>query len=126
MSEQLPAAIAPASRLLTAAEFHRLADVPPEEWFANLSNPSTRRAYETAVRDFVRFTGIARPEEFRTVTRAHIIAWRDALAQRGLGGGTIRHRLASLASLFEYLCEKNAVTHNPVKGVERPKTESGE
>ena len=32
----------------------------------------------------------------------------------------------SLASLFEYLCEKNAVTHNPVKGVERPKTESGE
>jgi integrase/recombinase XerD len=43
--------------------------------FANLSNPSTRRAYENAVRDFMRFTGIARPEEFRTVTRAHIIAW---------------------------------------------------
>ena len=111
----------------TAAEFHRLADVPPEvEWFANLSNPSTRRAYENAVRDFMRFTGIRRPEEFRTVTRAHIIAWRDELAQRGLGGSTIRHRLASLASLFEYLCEKNAVTHNPVKGVERPRTESGE
>jgi site-specific recombinase XerD len=125
-SAQLPAEIASANRLLTAAEFHRLADVPPEvEWFANLSNPSTRRAYENAVRDFVRFTGIARPEEFRTVTRAHIIAWRDALTQRGLGGPTIRHRLASLASLFEFLCEKNAVTHNPVKGVERPKTESG-
>ena len=125
--DQLPTRIAPGNRLLTAAEFHRLADVPPEvEWFANLSNPSTRRAYENAVRDFVRFTGIVRPEEFRTVTRAHIIAWRDALAQRGLGGGTIRHRLASLASLFEYLCNKNAVTHNPVKGVERPKTESGE
>jgi site-specific recombinase XerC len=27
---------------------------------------------------------------------------------------------------FSYLCEKNAVTHNPVKGVERPRTESGE
>src|SRR5580704_1179028 len=122
-----PTEIAPANRLLTAAEFHRLADVPPAvEWFANLSNPSTRRAYENAVRDFVGFTGIARPEEFRTVTRAHIIAWRDTLTQRGLGGPTIRHRLASLASLFEFLCEKNAVTHNPVKGVERPKTESGE
>ena len=35
-----------------------------------------------------------------------------------------RHRLAALASLVEYLCEKNAVTHNPVKGVERPRTES--
>ena len=88
--------------------------------------PHTRRAYENAVKDFMRFTGIVRPEEFRTVTRAHIIAWRDELARRGLGGSTIRHRLASLASLFEYLCEKNAVTHNPVKGVERPKTESGE
>ena len=78
------------------------------------------------ITDFTLFTGINRPEEFRTVTRAHIIAWRDDLVRRGLGGGTIRHRLASLASLFEYLCEKNAVTHNPVKGVERPKTESGE
>jgi len=126
-TEQLPTRIAPGNRLLTAAEFHQLADVPPEvEWFANLSNASTRRAYENAVKDFMRFTGIVRPEEFRTVTRAHIIAWRDDLVRRGLGGSTIRHRLASLASLFEYLCEKNAVTHNPVKGVERPKTESGE
>lgn len=123
----LPAIAHGEGRLLTTAEFHRLADVPPEvEWFANLSNPSTRRAYENAVRDFTRFTGIAQPEEFRTVTRAHIIAWRDELAKRGLGGSTIRHRLASLASLFEHLCERNAVTHNPVKGVERPRTESGE
>ena len=79
-----------------------------------------------AVRDFMRFAGITRPEQFRIVTRAHVIAWRDHLVRRGLGGSTIRHRLASLASLFEYLCEKNAVTHNPVKGVERPKAESGE
>jgi len=124
---QLPAAAISAERLLTAAEFHQLADVPPEaEWFANISNRHSRRAYKHAIADFMRFTGIARPEEFRTVTRAHVIAWRDVLAARGLGGATIRHRLASLASLFEYLCEKNAVTHNPVKGVERPKTESGE
>jgi len=127
MDAPVPAQIAPGDRLLTAAEFHRLADVPPEvEWFANLSNPSTRRAYENAIGDFTRFAGIVRPEEFRTVTRAHIIAWRDELRQRGLSGPTIRHRLASLASLFEHLCERNAVTHNPVKGVERPKTESGE
>src|SRR5271169_2183944 len=108
ITDQLPTAIALGDRLLTAAEFHRLSDVPPEvEWFANLSNPSTRRAYENAIRDFMRFTGIGRPEEFRTITRAHIIAWRDELAHRGLGGSTIRHRLASLASLFEYLCDKN-------------------
>src|SRR4051794_37840446 len=115
-TDQLPTEIAPTGRLLTAAEFHRLADVPPEvEWFANLSNPHTRRVYENAVKDFMRFTGIMRPEEFRIVTRAHVIAWRDDLVRRGLGGSTIRNRLASIASLFEYLCEKNAVTHNPVK-----------
>src|SRR4051794_20005146 len=123
-ADQLPTEIAPTGRLLTAAEFHRLADVPPEvEWFANLTNPQTRRAYENAVKDFVRFAGIMRPEEFRTVTRAHVIAWRDELMRRGLGGSTIRHRLASL---FEYLCGRNAVTHNPVKGVERPKAETAE
>jgi integrase/recombinase XerD len=124
---QLPTPIAPAERLLTAAEFHRLAEVPPEiEWFANLDNPSTERAYKKAIHDFMRFTGIVRPAEFRTVTRAHVIAWRDELAGRLLGGSTVRHRLAALSSLFEYLREKNAVTHNPVKGVKRPRAESGE
>jgi Phage integrase, N-terminal SAM-like domain len=129
MIEQLPApaGLMPSNRLLTTTEFHRLADAPPEiEWFANISNAHTRRAYENAVRDFMQFAGISRPEEFRTVTRAHIVAWRDDLGRRGLGGSTTRHRLASLASLFEYLCERNALTHNPVKGVERPRTESGE
>ena len=33
-------------RLLSKTEFQRLADVPPEaEWFANLTNENTRRAY---------------------------------------------------------------------------------
>ena len=127
MTDQLPTAIQPADRLLTAAEFHRLADVPPEvEWFANLTNPNTKRAYDNAVGDFMRFAGIAKPAESRSVTRAHVIAWRDELVRRGLGGSTTRHRLASLASLFQYLCDQNAVTHNPVEGVARPKAESGE
>ncbi len=116
-----------ASRFLTAEAYQRLADVPAEiEWFANLGNQATRRAYENSLQDFMRFTGIAAPAEFRTVTRAHVIAWRDELLQRALSGMTVRHRLAALSSLFEYLCEKNAVTHNPVKGVKRPPVESYE
>jgi integrase/recombinase XerD len=136
MNDQLPAPIIPAERLLTAEEFRGLAEVPPEvEWFRNLKNPSTERAYRNAIQDFMRFTGIARPEEFRIVTRAHIIEWRKDLERREIGrladkrnptGATIRHRLAALSSLFEYLCEKNAVTHNPVKGVKRPRAETGE
>src|SRR3954449_1315374 len=112
-ADQLPTEIVPTGRLLTAAEFHRLADVPPEvEWFANLSNPHTRRVYENAVKDFMRFTGIARPEEFRIVTRAHVIAWRDDLVRRGLGGSTIRNRLPALSPLFrEFLGEKTRPHH---------------
>ena len=120
-------AVASTNRLLTADTFQRLADVPPElEWFANLGNQATRRAYENALQDFMGFTGIVRPDEFRSVTRAHVIAWRDELAKRVLSSQTIRHRLAALSSLFEYLCERNAVTHNPVKGVKRPAVESYE
>jgi site-specific recombinase XerD len=116
-----------AGRLLTAAEFQRLADVPPElEWFANLANPATRRAYEHALQDFMSFAGVQRPEEFRTVTRAHVIAWREDLVRRALSATTIRHRLAALSSLFEYLCDRNAVTHNPVKGIKRPAVDSNE
>jgi integrase/recombinase XerD len=114
-------------RALTAKEFQGLADVPPEvEWFANLGNKETRRAYENALKDFMNFTGIQNPEEFRIVTRAHIIAWRDDLVNRSLSGMSVRHRLSALSSLFEYLCEKNTVTHNPVKGVKRPAVESYE
>ncbi len=115
------------NRLLTAEDFLRLADVPPEvEWFANITNLNTRRAYQNAIKDFMAFTGIIRPEEFRTVTRAHAIAWRDDLGNRILNGTTVRHRLSALSSLFDYLCDQNAVTHNPVKGVKRPKTDRAE
>ena len=114
-------AIPATSRRLTGPEYQRLADVPPEiEWFANLGNKSTRRAYQNALQDFMQFTGIHKPSEFRSVNRAHVIAWRDDLLHRALSSMTIRHRLSALSSLFEYLCENNAVTHNPVKGVKRP------
>src|SRR5260370_12895147 len=115
------------TRLLSAAEFRRLAEVPPEvEWFANIRNGSTRRAYENAIKDFMLFAGIKRPEEFRHVNRAHAIAWRDHLGHRTLIGTTIRHRLAASTSLFQYLCDKNARTHNPVKSLKRPKVESAD
>ena len=114
-------------RALTAPEFQRLADVPPEaQWFANLDSSQTRRAYQNDLRAFMAFTGIQQPEEFRTVTRGHVLAWRADLEKQGLAGASIRRKLAALASLYDYLCESNAVAHNPVKGVKRPKAETSE
>ncbi len=109
-------------RLLTSADISRLKDVPAEaKWFANIESPGTRRIYKTDLRDFMTYAGIREPLEFRLITRAHVIAYRDELARRKLQGATIRRKLAAVSSLYEYLCDKNAVAVNPVKGVSRPK-----
>ncbi len=113
--------------LLNRAEFHQLGQVPPAlEWFANIQNPRTRRAYEGDLQGFLGFVGVQQPHELRQVTRAHVIAWRTSLEAQGLAGTTIRRKLAALSSLFEHLCECNAVSTNPVKGTKRPKVESQE
>ena len=112
---------------LSAAEFQGLANMPPElEWFASIESVHTRRAYEADIKDFMVFAGMRLPEEFRLVTRAHVLAWRKSLEARTLSGATVRRKLAALASLYEFLCDKNAVTQNPVKGVRRPKVDSYE
>jgi site-specific recombinase XerD len=114
--------------LLSRQEFQQLTKAPPAaEWFANINNERTRCAYRGDVQDFMSFVGLGDPREFQIVTRAHVLAWRKSLEQRlvsagssetrCLSGASIRRKLSALSSLFEYLCEKNAVTHNPVKGV---------
>ena len=123
----LPVLLPSGSRILTAQEFQGLADVPPEaEWFANIDNAGTRRIYATSLREFMTFVGISDAADFRIVNRSHIIAWRKELETRGLAGATMRSKLAALSSLFDHLCDANAVTHNPVKGVKRPKVETYE
>lgn len=110
-------------RLLTNAQFQGLAAMPPElEWFANIASEQTRRNYKQDISEFSAFIGLQHPEEMRQITRAHVIAWRETLEkERGLADSTIRRKLSALSSLFDYLCECNAVPDNPVDGVKRPK-----
>ncbi len=106
-------------------QFRRLADVPPEvEWFANLTNPNTRRAYRSDVRGFMTFLGIAKPEELRRVRRPHVIAWRKSLEHSA--PATVRRKLAAVSSLFDHLSDQNAVDGNPTSGVSRPNEGSNE
>ena len=112
---------------LTPTQFEMLRQVPPEGlWFANLTSPQTRRAYQADLREFRSFAGIVQPVELRSVTRAHVLAWRAELERRRLSAATIRRKLAALGSLFDYLCECNAVTSNPVDGVRRPRVDCSE
>ena len=106
---------------LTRAKFDRLADVPPEEeWLANITNQKTKRAYREDVREFVAYAGMRDYLDLRSVVRAHVIDWRKDMEKRGLAPSTIRRKLSALSSLFDYLCERNAVAGNPVDGVKRP------
>jgi site-specific recombinase XerC len=57
--------------------------------------------------------------DLRSVVRAHVIDWRKDMEKRGLAPSTIRRKLLALSSLFDYLCERNAVAGNPVDGVKR-------
>jgi integrase/recombinase XerD len=117
-----PAIILPPPTL-TATQLYSLAAIPPElEWFANLPNPNTRRAYRQDIEDFMAFAGLRQPEQFREITRAHVIAWRDQLVRQDLANDTIRRKFAALSSLYSYLCERHAVLHNPVLGVKRPRS----
>jgi site-specific recombinase XerC len=49
-----------------------------------------------------------------------VIAWRKEMEIRCLSPASIRRKLSALSSLFDYLCERNAVAGNPVDGVKRP------
>src|SRR5208337_2370263 len=114
-------------RALTAAQYGDLAEVPPElEWLANITNPKTRRAYKIDVGEFSAFVGLRGPAELRTITRAHVIAWRKDLEARELSPASIRRKLSALSFLFDYLCERNAVSGNPVDGVKRPMANGNE
>jgi site-specific recombinase XerD len=114
-------------RPLTLGQFTNLAEIPPElEWLANLTNSKTRRAYKIDVEEFIAFTGIGGIGELRSITRAHVIAWRKDLEKRGLAPSSIRRKLSALSALFDYLCEHNAVSGNPVDGVKRPAANGNE
>ncbi|MCP5090990.1 MAG: site-specific integrase, partial [Gammaproteobacteria bacterium] len=130
-------------RRLTAVEFQQLVEIPPERvWLADIAtNPNTRRAYKRDIDDFCNFVGLHRLEELRMVTSAHVVAWRTDIENRLIAdgkdpdgnpvyrkpsGSMIRRKLASLSSLFDYLCEKQAMTSNPVRGLKRPKANNNE
>jgi len=109
------------SHSLSDAQFAALSAIPPEaEWFANLRNRHTRENYQRDIRQFIAFAGLGSAGQLWEVTRPHVLAWRDHLQGRGLANDTIRRKLAALSSLYDYLCNRHAMLHNPVRSVKRP------
>ena len=115
------------NRAMTLEQFKALADVPPEtEWLANITNAKTRRFYKSDVGEFLVFSGLTDTYALRSVARSHVIAWRKDMEIRSLSAASVRRKLSALSSLFDYLCERNAVLGNPVDGVKRPTANNNE
>jgi hypothetical protein len=92
-----PTCITLKSRALAAARFYALAEVPPElEWFTNIRNECTQKAYKEDIQDFMHFIGIDRPEDFRLVSCVRVIAWHDGFKDRELSPPTIRCKLSGM------------------------------
>ena len=112
---------------LTPDQYSDLSDVPPEiEWLNNITNAKTRRFYKGDIAEFMAFTGLRKSSQLRSVARSHVIAWRKDMEIRSLSAASVRRKLSALSSLFDYLCERNAVLGNPVDGVKRPTANNNE
>lgn len=94
----------------TTDQFQTPAQISPAlEWFANLPNLNTRRAYRRHITDFQAYVGLRRPEQFREITHAHVNVWRQQPTRHGLANDTIRRKLAARSSLYAYLRERHTV-----------------
>jgi integrase/recombinase XerD len=101
--------------------------VPPElEGLANITNPKTRRPYRIDVQEFSAFASLGGPAALRSVGRAYVSPGAKTSRPGGLSPSSIRRKLSALSSLFDYLCERNAVSGNPVDGVKRPMANGNE
>lgn len=89
---------------------------------AEITNVHTRRAYVTAVREFIHHSrGVAASGRLDLLTPLHVAGWVEAMKRTGLSIPTIKGRLAALRRLFQYLVQNGALKSNPAAAVRGPK-----
>lgn len=89
---------------------------------AEISNRSTRRAYQDAARDFFSFAS-SRPDiaALSDVGPLHVAAWLELMKAKGLAAATIKQRLAGLKMLFQSLVRQSVLSFNPAEVVKGPR-----
>jgi len=56
-----------------------------------------------SILDFIKALGLKGPEDFKQISRAAVIVWRDKLTKEGRSPRTVKTRLSALSSLFRHL-----------------------
>jgi site-specific recombinase XerD len=74
-----------------------------ETWVKRRQSRHTRRAYREDVMAFVRFIGIAWPQDCASLLTVSIQAFREAMVAEGVAPKTLNRRISSLSSFYKYL-----------------------
>ena len=126
-TDQLPIEIAPADRPLTGAEFHRLADVPPEvEWFANLGCGFCRSGFDEIAKNIANCKNL----QFHRAATCRASVTLPSRQEHSPNEGTIARKEADmdvrrrrdLTALYVSEVKPDAATPPKVKRPKRPKT----
>lgn len=96
------------------------------EFFENFSSLHTRKNYQRDIQSFVRFLMdfFAPVQSWNDVQRWHTVAYKKWLTDIEQSPKTINRKLSSISSFFNFLLEKNLISHNPITGIKRPKQEA--
>ncbi|MGH9761903.1 MAG: tyrosine-type recombinase/integrase [Blastocatellia bacterium] len=103
-------------RKQTERFFCSIADIF-EMWVTRRKSMHTQRAYREDVMSFVRFAGIAWPEEsirLLSVSIRDVLAFRDEMLAKDLAPKTINRRISSLSSFYRYLAAAAAELRLPI------------
>lgn len=103
----------------------KLKEIPEELlWKANFNSMNSIETYSRAIQQFLKFLEISTPQELRSITHAHVIAFKQHLQSEGYSSRTVNNRLSSISSLFNHLIDQQVVKINVAQGVKRMKINS--
>ena len=95
-----------------------------ETWIASQRSPNTRAAYRTDLKTFDEWCAgrgsTALRADLETLT-----AFATAREAAGDSPSTLRRRWSALSSFFDFAIEQHATPTNPLDGVPRPRTSTG-
>lgn len=92
------------------------------------ASPSTRRMYESDVRDLARFVA-SRGRTLPEASRDDLVAWirsletRQVRGKQGIEGATLARKLSVVKTFFEFLRAKGRVTVNPAADLKPPRVD---
>jgi hypothetical protein len=88
-----------------------------ESWVSRRQSPHTQRAYREDVMAFVKFMGMAWPEQatsLLSVSIKDVLAFRDSLLSQNAAPKTLNRRISSLSSFYKYLAAAAAELRLPI------------